>query len=89
MADKIVDGDTYDWTPNHMGGAANKGKTKYQHLLDGNARVVDIRDYGHHDPTNFLIAVRRVARDRGFTYRAKVVDSRHAAFQVTGKREQS
>ncbi len=86
MADRLVDGASYDWTPSHLGGARSKGKTRYQHLLDGNARELDIYDYGYTSPRNFLVTLRKVARDRGMTFRTKTVNYHTVGFQVTGHR---
>jgi hypothetical protein len=61
-----------------------QGITKYQHLLDGNARELKIADYGFTSPVNFLITLRKVARDRGLTFRTSVVDDKTVAFQITG-----
>ena len=83
MTDKIVNPDNYDWSND----PANKGKTKYQHLLDGNCREVDMRDYGHKNVTNFAITLRKTASVKGFTCRCKVLDDYTVIFQVTGKRD--
>jgi hypothetical protein len=85
MRDKIVDGDSYAWEK-RGGDHGRKGYTRYQHLLDGNAREIKIADYGSVDPVNFLTALRKVARDRGLAFRTKIVDVETVAFQVTGKR---
>jgi hypothetical protein len=88
MADKIVDGETYDWSTERTGGGRTaKGYTKYLHLLDGKARELDIYDYGHTNPVNFLIALRRVARVHGLAAKTKVVDDHTVAFQITGRRK--
>ena len=81
MPDMIVDGDTYPWNSRD----AKKGTTRYVHLLDGNARELDITDYGYTVPENFLIMLRKLCRDRGFTFRTSVVDDKTVAFQVTGR----
>lgn len=85
MADKIIDGDSVDWTRKSTANKL-KGTTKYQHLIDGNARELDIRDYGHKDPVNFLTTVRKVARDRGLKFRTSILGPHTVLFQVTGKR---
>lgn len=81
--DKIVNPNDYDWSKE----PANKGKTKYQILLDGNCREVDIRNWGHADSTNLAIVLRNLARTKGLTYQCKVLDEFTVLFQVTGKRD--
>jgi len=85
MSDKIVNPDDYDWTPT---GKSGKGRTKYRHLLDGNAREIDIRDYGYDRVDTFRITLANAARTNGLKSRAKKLDDYTLLFQVTGKREQ-
>jgi hypothetical protein len=82
MADKIVNPDNYDWS----GQSREKGKTKYLHLLDGNAREIDVREYGHTNPANFAVILRTTARRKGLVARCIILDDNTVVFQVTGKR---
>lgn len=81
MADKIVNPNDYDWSKS----PSNKGRTKYRHLLDGNAREIDIRDYGYDSVDNFRIVLRNAARTNGLNSRAKKIDAYTLLFQVTGE----
>lgn len=84
MPDKIVNPDDYDWTKN----SSNRGYTKYQHLLDGNAREINIRDYGYTNLDNFRIMITSAARKQNLVTRSKKLDKYTLLFQVTGKREE-
>jgi hypothetical protein len=81
VADKIVTDP--DWSIRN----STKGHTKYKHLLDGNAREIDIRDYGYTVVENFRIMVTALARRNGLVSHSRKMDMHHLLFQVVGERE--
>lgn len=81
MPDRIVRNPDWSFTN------STKGKTKYKHLLDGNAREIDIRDYGFDNIDSFRVTITTTARINGYISRSRKVDEWHLLFQVTGKRE--
>jgi hypothetical protein len=83
MRDEIVNPDDYNW--DHRG--SSKGQTKYRHLLDGQARKIDIRDYGYTVVENFRVMITATARNNGLKSRSMKLDNYTLLFQVTGKRE--
>ena len=84
MTDKIVNPDDYDWNPAN----GNKGKTKYRHLLDGNARELHLNDYPQFENIeNMRVTLNAAARHNGFISRTKTLNANTLLFQVTGERD--
>ena len=83
MADKIVNPNNYDWQKVPR----NKGVSKYDHLLDGNAREIDVRDYNYDEVANFRIMIMSLVRNRNLVARSMKLNDYTLLFQVTGKKE--
>jgi hypothetical protein len=83
MADKIVNADDYDWSP-----SGTKGVTKYRHLLDGNARILNLSDYPQFASLeNMRLTLNAAARVNGLRARSKSLNSEQLLFQIIGKKE--
>lgn len=81
MADKIVNPDEVDWSGKY------KPPSKYAHLMDGQARELNIRDYDHTNVDNFRITLTAIARKNGLLSRSKKISDFKLIFQVIGKRD--
>ena len=83
MTDKLISADDPRWKESNP----TKGSTRYRHLLDGNARELDCRDYDYNDVDNFRIAISHAARVNGLKSRSHKVSEYILLFQVTGERK--
>lgn len=82
MTDKIISPDDSRWDRS----PSKKGETKYRHLLDGNARELNIHDYGYDNVEHFRIAITNTARLNGLMSRSRKINDHTLLFQVTGVR---
>lgn len=87
MADEIVDPDSVDWSRS-VAAKSGKGKTRYQHLLDGNCRIINIAEYGHTVPKNMLGVLNSLARKRGLDKRGQILNDHQVLFQVLKPRKE-
>ncbi len=82
MPDKIVNPDSYDWS----GTGRTPVTGKYDHLMDGNCREIDRRDYdGPENSKIMLTSLRRRARQLKLRSRGIVLDRNIAVFQTLGR----
>lgn len=84
MADQIINPDDYDW----VSGNLRKGFTRYRHLLDGNARLLNLDDYPQFaNLENMRVTLTAAARKNGLKSRSKSLSETQLLFQVTGRRD--